>query len=98
MRGGRGEAGPARQRRRYCIVILNKANAAGIDNADSKWSREAQTEFVSRGLRQGGIINGSEKTSVAVVKRFFTYVQNDRSAKDIEDLKFEIEEEKQQLT
>jgi hypothetical protein len=36
---------------------------------------------------------------VAVVKRFFTYVQNDRSAKDIEDLKFEIEEEeKQQLT
>ncbi|MBO7290857.1 MAG: hypothetical protein J6U62_05290, partial [Bacteroidaceae bacterium] len=34
-------------------------NAAGIDNAGSKWSREAQTKFVPRGLRQDSIINGS---------------------------------------
>ena len=34
-------------------------NAAGIDNAGSKWSREAQTKFVPRGLRQDCIINGS---------------------------------------
>ena len=34
-------------------------NAAGIDNAGSKWSREAQTKFVPRGLRQDNFINGS---------------------------------------
>ena len=34
-------------------------NAAGIDNTGSKWSREAQTKFVPRGLRQDSIINGS---------------------------------------
>ncbi|MBQ2808292.1 MAG: hypothetical protein IJF06_04225, partial [Bacteroidaceae bacterium] len=28
-------------------------------NAGSKWSREAQTKFVPRGLRQDSIINGS---------------------------------------
>ena len=32
-------------------------NAAGIDNAGSKWSREAQTKFVQRGLRKDSIIN-----------------------------------------
>ena len=35
--------------------------AAGLDNAGSKWSREAQTKFVPRGLRQGSIINESQK-------------------------------------
>ena len=34
--------------------------AAGLDNAGSKWSREAQTKFVPRGLRQGSIINESQ--------------------------------------
>ena len=34
-------------------------NAAGIDNAGSKWSREEQTKFVPRGLRQDSIINGA---------------------------------------
>ena len=34
--------------------------AAGLDNAGSKWSREAQTKFVPRGLRQGSIINKSQ--------------------------------------
>ena len=34
-------------------------NATDIDNAGSKWSREAQTKFVPRGLRQDSIINGS---------------------------------------
>ena len=37
--------------------------AAGLDNAGSKWSREAQTKFVPRGLRQGSIINASQKNS-----------------------------------
>ena len=36
-----------------------KRNAAGIDNAASKWSRAAQTKFVPRGLRQGSIINAA---------------------------------------
>ncbi|MBR3877593.1 MAG: hypothetical protein IKJ23_05370 [Bacteroidaceae bacterium] len=35
--------------------------AAGLDNAGSKWSREAQTKFVPRGLRQGSIINESQQ-------------------------------------
>ena len=35
--------------------------AAGLDNAGSKWSREAQTKFVPRGLQQGSIINESQK-------------------------------------
>ena len=34
-------------------------NAAGIDNAGSKWSREAHTKFVPPGLRQDSIINES---------------------------------------
>ena len=38
-----------------------KMKAAGLDNAGSKWSREAQTKFVPRGLRQGSIINESQK-------------------------------------
>ena len=37
--------------------------AAGLDNAGSKWSREAQTKFVPRGLRQGSIINKSQKNA-----------------------------------
>ena len=56
----RGGVGPPWAISRTCSSRQSAApNAAGIDNAGSKWSREAQTKFVPRGLRQDSIINGS---------------------------------------